>query len=351
VTKLITTFFNFQKLINLNYSCMNFLINTMKQPVMMAVTIIFVFTAVYSCSAGEPTFTRVFYNIETPGALEVKTSGGGITVVGIDGNQVTVNAYVRKNGTLLSSMDPLVQELNDGFEIEIEQYESTIAAIAKRRVNSMPWKQISISFHVEVPHDMACNLNTSGGGVELSGVNGFQQINTSGGGIKLNNIQGNTHAHTSGGGIHIENIMGKTDVKTSGGGITIVYGRGDIKAHTSGGAIKLENILGAVDAHTSGGGIRVSGETNYVKATTSGGSIHVNITGLGNELYLNTSGGGIHATIPRGLGLDLAANAVNMELINFNGFQKKNKIQGSMNGGGIPVHMHTSGGNVNVQFN
>ena len=35
---------------------------------------------------------------------------------------------------------------------------------------------------------------------------------------------------------------------------------------------------------------------------------------------------------------------------NFSGRSEKNNVKGKMNGGGIPVYMHASGGNVNVSF-
>jgi len=317
------------------------------------IAIVFLACTGFSNEEGKtPTIVKTF-SIDTPGALEVKTSGGGIKVEGTEGNQVEVQVFVRKMGRLLDSNNPLVQDLEEGYDLTIEQHGNTVVAIAKRLNNIMPWKQISVGFKVYVPYDMACDLNTSGGGIKLANVNGIQTVNTSGGGIKLSNINGNTKAHTSGGGIKATNMDGETDLHTSGGGITISDAKGDMKAHTSGGGITLENIFGSIDAHTSGGGIRINGEANYVKATTSGGSINVDITGLNKELYLDTSGGGIHASIPGGMGMDLnlKANKVNMYLENFTGYNKKGKIEGSINGGGIPVYMHTSGGNINVDFN
>ena len=75
---------------------------------------------------------------------------------------------------------------------------------------------------------------------------------------------------------------------------------------------------------------------------------------LTKELYLESSGGGVDAVIhggdQLGLDLDLRSDRVNIELSNFSGSSEKNRVKGSMNGGGIPVYMHASGGNVNVRY-
>ena len=75
-------------------------------------------------------------------------------------------------------------------------------------------------------------------------------------------------------------------------------------------------------------------------------------TGVKEKLHLNTSGGSIRASIPSDLGmnLDLKGSHVNIQLKNFDGSAKKNQVIGTMNGGGIPVYMHTSGGGVSVEF-
>ena len=51
-----------------------------------------------------------------------------------------------------------------------------------------------------------------------------------------------------------------------------------------------------------------------------------------------------------GLDLDLSSEKVNIELQNFSGKKEKNRVKGSMNNGGIPVYMRSSGGNVDVRF-
>jgi hypothetical protein len=91
-----------------------------------------------------------------------------------------------------------------------------------------------------------------------------------------------------------------------------------------------------------------------VKAKSSGGSVRVDIGNLRKEIYLESTGGGIDAVIRNGdqlgLDLDLSSDRVNIELNHFSGKSEKNRVKGKMNNGGIPVYMHSSGGNVTVRF-
>jgi len=107
-----------------------------------------------------------------------------------------------------------------------------------------------------------------------------------------------------------------------------------------------------VDASTSGGSILLDSISGTIKAETSGGNISANIVKLSGTLDLETSGGSIDCTVPKGLGLNLnlSANNIDTPLSNFTGSAKKDRIQGQMNGGGIPVNLSTSGGSLNLNY-
>jgi len=294
---------------------------------------VFLFTLPAQAKAGTadtPYLTKTF-NLSA-GDLYVSTSGGSIKVEGGSGNTVKVEMYVKSS----KHSDQKIKEmLEDEYEIKIGQTGSRVEAIAKRLGSGWNWNGISISFVVYTPKNFACELHTSGGSLNLSGVSGNRQS-----------------MKTSGGSIHAEKISGELDVDTSGGSIHIDELNGNLKANTSGGSINLSAIRGDIDAHTSGGGINIEDVQGYVSATTSGGSITANISKLEKQLILKTSGGSVNATIPSGLGLnlDLRGNRVNTSLNNFSGESKSDRVRGTVNGGGISVELATSGGSVNLNY-
>ncbi len=321
-------------------------------------TLILLLTVVFSLNGfardGQPTITKTF-DLNKPGKLDASSSGGGVTVQTHDQPQVIIQAFVRKNGRVLSPSDNSLDEVMDNFDINFSKSGSTITAVVKRKGRMNFWRNnVGISLTIIVPEEMSCDVSSSGGGLKISGVKGTHEFSSSGGGVKLENTSGTTKASSSGGGVKATNHDGDIRLSSSGGGVAVEGANGSVYARSSGGGVHLDNINGDIDASSSGGGVRVSGEAAYVKATSSGGSVHADISNLTRELYLQSSGGGIDAVIHGGenlgMDLDLRSDKVNIDLHNFSGTSEKNRIKGTMNNGGIPVYMHSSGGNVNVKF-
>ena len=245
-----------------------------------------------------PTLTKTF-ELNQPGTLNSKSSGGGIKVKTHDQSEVEVQAFIRKNGKILSPSDPSVADVLDSYELVIEKNGSVITATAERKKNYKRWNNMGISLTIIVPHEMSCNVSSSGGGLKISGVTGTHNFKSSGGSVILENTAGTTEAKSSGGKVQATKHKGDIHLSASGGGVTLDKAKGNVTAHSSGGSVKLNNIQGDVDAGSSGGGVSVSGECEYVKAKSSGGSVRVDISNLSKELYLQSSGGGVHADIAR----------------------------------------------------
>ncbi len=304
----------------------------------MKTAYLFLFATLFSATtyaSDDPYLTKTF-TLNGPGDLEVSTSGGSIDVVGTSGKQVTVEMYVKPNGgwSFFGSDDDDIEEALENYTIDIRQDGAKVIATAERQGSNWGNSQVSISFKVMVPNSISCDLSTSGGSISVADVEGKHDIRTSGGSLNFNHLSGTTQAHTSGGSINVDDYSGKLDANTSGGSINVDGSEGEALLKTSGGSIRLENIRGSLEARTSGGGIRA------------------NVEELGKFLTLRTSGGSITATIPggQGLDLDLSGNRVNTKLVNFTGESDKNSINGSVNGGGVPVSLHTSGGSVTLEY-
>ncbi|MEZ5104566.1 MAG: DUF4097 family beta strand repeat-containing protein [Draconibacterium sp.] len=300
-----------------------------------------------------PTITKTF-EMNQRGSLNAASSGGGVVVKTHNEKSVEVQLFVRKNGKVLSPSDPSLDEILEMYDLEIEKQGTEITANVKRKIRNMPWNNSGISLTIIVPREMSCDVSSSGGGLTISGVDGTHNFSSSGGGVELENVSGTTKARSSGGGVKATNQNGDVELSSSGGGVRLEEAYGNVKASSSGGGVHLTNIHGDVDASSSGGGVSVTGEAGRVKAKSSGGSVKVDIKNLSKELSLASSGGGIDAVIhdgdKLGLDLDLSSDRVNIDLHNFSGKSEKNRVKGTMNNGGIPVYMRSSGGSVNVGF-
>jgi len=327
------------------------------------------FTSFAQSSDEKPYVTKNFTSAVA--SLVVETSGGSIEVQGSQPSGVKVEMYVRPNnwnGKVNLSKEEIEDKLED-FDIFIGTEGNKVKATAQRK-NKSGWDKnsVSISFKVYTPRSIATNLRTSGGSIRISSLTGDQNFRTSGGSLKVSDLVGVVNGQTSGGSIDVEKckqditlqtsggsikaseLNGKINLQTSGGSLSLNGLDGDIVAHTSGGSIKGEGIKGALDAGTSGGSVRLASVAGSVKAHTSGGSMEVEITQIGKLVDLSTSAGSLRVNMPmdKGMDLDLKGTKVTVALKNFDGQVEKDRVQGKMNGGGIPVHLHASGGSVSI---
>ncbi|REA57869.1 hypothetical protein DSL64_22345 [Dyadobacter luteus] len=312
------------------------------------------------------------FNNKSLNSVTVETSGGSITVQGAQKDGFVVDMFVRPNnwnGKNQLTKEEIEDRLED-YDILIGTEGNKVVATAKRK-NGTKWdnqKSISISFKIAAPRSTSTNLKTSGGSIRIASLTGDQNFATSGGSLKVDDLEGNITGKTSGGSIEVSNcrkvielttsggsirandLNGKVNLTTSGGSISLLKLEGEIAARTSGGSVKGDDIKGSLNAGTSGGSVKLANVSGSLKASTSAGSVEVAIVKLGQYLDLSTSAGSIRVSMPleSGLDLNLKGNKVSIPLKNFDGHVEKNKVNGKINGGGVPVTLSASSGNVYV---
>lgn len=293
----------------------------------------------FMCAADAQNSDRAYrietFNTNDAPSVNIATSGGSISVIGENSDQVRVEMYVRRNGRY---MDPSDTDLSD-FDIEIDSNGSTVVAEAERKRGG-GWnlfgssRNISISFVVYAPQYSSISGHTSGGSVSAENISNIVSLRTSGGSVNLKNLEGEIDARTSGGSINIENVAGT------------------LSGRTSGGSVSAYNVEGVADLRTSGGSIRLENISAKMSARTSGGSIRGDFLTIVDDIDLQTSGGSITIDIRNAsdFNLDLRGNRVNTELRNFTGEFERNHIEGRIGNGGPMITARTSGGSVNLDY-
>lgn len=305
----------------------------------------------------------------------VKTSGGSITVSGETGQAPRVEVYVHGNNNQDLTREEIKKRLDEDYVLQVSVGDHEVHAEARRKhENGFNWdwrKQLSISFKIYVPKQVNTHLSTSGGSIHLDNLSGDENFGTSGGSLHIDALTGqikgetsggsievsnsadNISLETSGGSIHANNCHGKIRLETSGGSLHLEDLKGSINANTSGGSVQANNIEGELITGTSGGSVNLSQLSCSLEASTSGGSMHVELLHVGKYIKLDDSGGHIELRLPskQGLNLDLSANRINKpDLSNFSGEWEKDHVHGTVNGGGVPVHVDASG-HLELSFN
>lgn len=298
------------------------------------------------------------FQVAPGGRLTVDTDRGTIEVrtVNRDFVDIEIERKVKRSGKWS------VEEVLEDFVITFDHSDNEVAIKAKYdQVNH--WRRnrernrLQIKFLITVPQQYNVDLKTSGGGISVEDLEGEVRGQTSGGGFRFGRIKGPVWGRTSGGDIKLEGTQGDVDVKTSGGGITIGSVEGAVEAKTSGGSIRIDRATGSVNAKSSGGGITVEEVMGDITAKTSGGSIKAYISRQPEgDCSLETSGGSVTAYLVEDIAVDVDARTsgghVSTDVpvtVDVQGKINKSRLQGTINGGGPLLKLHTSGGSVHLQ--
>ena len=267
-----------------------------------------VLLAASSVGAAEKKFERSF-TVSPGGSLVVEADSASVHVSGGDTNQVTVRMSARGSEEDLANMKLDAVQKGDGVTVTMR----------RQAGGWFNWKSWNGEAHIEVtvPQRYGINIHTGGGKVELTDFTGSATLRTSGGDIVAKNVNGNVEAHTSGGGIFADTIRGEMDAATSGGDVRLLKVDGKIAGRTSGGDVQcsLVGVNRGISVSTSGGSIEVT----LPRATTA-------------NIEAKTSGGEFTSEIP------VAITRI-----------QEGHVQGSINGGGQPIDVRTSGGDITLR--
>jgi DUF4097 and DUF4098 domain-containing protein YvlB len=226
-------------------------------------------------------------SIPAPDSLRVTTEMGSITVQG--GAQKDAAYTIRKR--VHSGSEEAARRDLAGFRVSAaKRGEAAIIEGATERRST----RLSVDFQVQVPRGLQqVRAETEGGSLSLHNLAGRATAHSGGGSISLGDIAGEITADTGGGSIEVADSTNLLNLRTGGGSIKITGSKGKVNASTGGGSISVGGASQAVTVSTGGGSVQVQqcGSELYVKLITGGGSIK--LTSASGPVVANTGGGGI----------------------------------------------------------
>ena len=141
--------------------------------------------------------------------VTVKTSGGSIMVSGASGESPRVEVFVHGNNNQELSKEEIEKRLAEDYELDVSVSNHELHAVAKRKHDEGNWnwkRQLSISFQIYVPKQVATHLSTSGGSIHLDNLSGEENFSTSGGSLHIEELTGVIKGETSGGSIDVKKL-------------------------------------------------------------------------------------------------------------------------------------------------
>lgn len=263
------------------------------------------------------------FSVKAGGSLTIVSEFGAIDIQTAEQDKVEV--IVTKESKPKFKLVKVSQEILEDFEVTFEQNGADVRIDGKFKQGRKHWQkqlnQLKIHFLVTLPRQYNVDLDTSSGGISVDDLDGYVRTETSAGDLRFGKIKGT------------------------------VWGR------TSAGSIKLTSCDSAVDVQTSAGSIELESVSGDVNAKTSAGSIRATMTAQPqNECSLRTSAGGITVTLIPDVTVDVdaetSAGGVSTDFAVASVIQgklPKNRLKGSINGGGPLLKLRTSAGSIRLQ--
>lgn len=235
-------------------------------------------TVTPSTSTATPTNHRVF-DVAPGGTLILDLdTGGNVVITGTDEERVELFSYLRGRDAAHSSVGTAVI----GNEVRV-------TATFDRLGQSY---STSHEFVLRVPRRFNVRLDSSGGGISITNVDGTFTGTTGGGGIELTRVSGAARLSTGGGDIHVSDADLEGKVTTGGGKVRFTRVRGGLRAASGSGQVIRDagDVDNRKDDPSSASGVRIN---------TPGGEIELGEALEGAVLY--TGGGAITVGRARGL--------------------------------------------------
>ncbi len=155
-------------------------------------------------------------------------TGGSVSITGWDKNEVVVDASI--NGQDKDNCRVEVNQPSSGIEIR-STYKDEFGSHNGRS-----------HYEIKVPKKFNIMLQTMGGGIEISEVEGKMTGRTMGGRIDLSNLKGYVEFSTMGGGISLTDSEIDGKLSTMGGNVLIENVKGNISGSTMGGKVISRNV-------------------------------------------------------------------------------------------------------------
>jgi len=321
--------------------------------------------------------------------VKVKSSSGSIRIQGAQQGNIT---YTIREHVRAVSEESARHELS---RMKFTTYSSGETVVL--RADCEGSNRGSIDFEIQVPSQTALvkletdsgsvtatNLagrveaSTAGGGIQLDQISGTVMASSGGGNIEIGKVGSDVHVSTGGGNIRLISAAGHVQatsgagnlnigwakvmtLRTAGGSIYVTKCDGQVKAETGGGNVELKDIAGAATIETGGGSIHFGPIKGGVRAETAAGPIIARLAagGVFTDSRLETSAGDIIVYVPEGMGMNVRA-AVEVARgygirSDFGELKISNPqnlgprefyAEGSLNGGGPLLHVHTNAGNI-----
>ena len=150
----------------------------------------------------------------------------------------------------------------------------------------------------------------------------------------------------------------RAEVHTGDGHVSARSLKGEFRLSTGDGGVEAESLDGALTARSGDGSVQVRGRFDALDIRTNDGSVTA-VVNPGSKMSgpwrVESGDGGVTLRIPEGFAADLDAHtgdgdiSVRMPVTTTGSKRGENDFRGRLNGGGLPLRIHTGDGSIRIE--
>jgi hypothetical protein len=293
------------------------------------------------------TFDRSF-TVTAPVRLEVSNASGNMEIRGSADGTVHVHGKVMPGGwSMFGGGAKSVDEV--AANPPLEQNGNTIR-IGK---NTSWFKNVSIDYQIEVPHDTEIDSEVASGGITIDNVKGPVKASSASGYIHVYRVDLDATVNAASGSIDVGTIGGYVKVSSASGDSAVTDVKGELRVTAASGSIRIKRAADRVDASTASGAIEVEQATNDLKVHAISGSIQVSGNPSANRFWdLKTVSGSVQLRVPKDASFLLSAESTSGDIRTSIPVmleeQSKHSLRAHIGDSAGRVEVHTISGSVSV---
>ncbi len=294
-------------------------------------------------------------NTDGPITLNVENDAGVVSIVGAEGDEVTVN--IVKTTSALTQAEAEKDLENIGYEIQ--QTGDAITLTYKIDTINMDNTSATVDFIVTVPFEAAIDVESGYGEVNVSNTAGEVSIANSFGQVTIQNIEGGLTVNTESGQVQASSInAGSENIELSSGfgKVSLEKASGaDIKLESNSGVLEMNDVraLGDIEMRTDFGDTNFNtGSANLLTIETKSGKVTLNALNMRGALTVSSNFGEINLEQVNARSYDLQTNSGSIWVDGARGRIKGHSGFGSvtvLNGDSVTLDLSTQSGSVDFE--
>jgi hypothetical protein len=306
--------------------------------------------AVAPATAQRLPFERTI-DVAAAATVDVTTNRGKITVTGHDARHIRVDGTVTvRPAAGFTSSDPLELARRVAARPPIE----VAGGVVRLRTPADPDEEraVTVSYDIKVPRDTTVVIVTDSGAVSVDAVAGPVTVTTQSSAITLNRVDGKAEIKTGSGAVQVDRSAMGLRVVTQSSAMTLRALSGPLEARTQSGAVRASFAgAGSAEVETGSSAIQLDGLSGRLTVRSQSGRVDVRGTPTA-EWDVTTGSSLIDAAFPPAARFTLEAtsrsSSVRVQGLSVDGVAAKERVSGTVGGGGPIVRLASRSGQVHV---